>query len=74
MQHLLAKVAKGQKTSKDLTWEEAKQAMRLMIEGKPEDQVQVAVRSDLEKLARVGGASDPDRFGPRLRKVFDSLR
>ena len=34
MQHLLAKVAKGQKTSKDLTWEEAKQAMRLMIEGK----------------------------------------
>jgi anthranilate phosphoribosyltransferase len=33
MQHLLAKVAKGQKTSKDLTWEEAKQAMRLMIEG-----------------------------------------
>ena len=33
MQHLLAKVARGQKTSKDLTWEEAKQAMRLMIEG-----------------------------------------
>ncbi len=33
MQPLLAKVAKGQKTSKDLTWEEAKQAMKLMIEG-----------------------------------------
>ncbi|MCC2640927.1 MAG: trpD [Nitrospira sp.] len=33
MQHLLAKVSRGQKTSKDLTWEEAKQAMRLMIEG-----------------------------------------
>lgn len=33
MQHLLAKVARGQKTSKDLTWEEAKQAMRLLIEG-----------------------------------------
>jgi anthranilate phosphoribosyltransferase len=33
MQHLLAKIARGQKTSKDLTWEEAKQAMRLMIEG-----------------------------------------
>ncbi len=33
MQRLLSKIAKGQKTSKDLTWEEAKQAMRLMIEG-----------------------------------------
>jgi len=33
MQQLLAKVAKGQKTSKDLTWEEAKRAMRLMVEG-----------------------------------------
>ncbi len=31
---LIAKIGKGQKTSKDLTWEEAKQAMRLLVEGK----------------------------------------
>jgi len=31
--HLIAKIGKGQKVSKDLTWEEAKQAMRLLIEG-----------------------------------------
>ncbi|MBD0305426.1 MAG: anthranilate phosphoribosyltransferase [Nitrospiraceae bacterium] len=34
MQHYIAKVGKGQKASKDLTWDEAKQAMRLLIEGK----------------------------------------
>ncbi|MGD9725992.1 MAG: hypothetical protein AB7V39_06310, partial [Nitrospiraceae bacterium] len=33
MQQFIAKIAKGLKTSKDLTWEEAKQAMRLLIEG-----------------------------------------
>lgn len=33
MQQLIAKIAKGQKTSKDLTWEEAKQAMRALVEG-----------------------------------------
>jgi anthranilate phosphoribosyltransferase len=33
MQQFIAKIAKGQKTSKDLTWEEAKQAMRILIEG-----------------------------------------
>lgn len=33
MRQFIAKIAKGQKTSKDLTWEEAKQAMRLLIEG-----------------------------------------
>ena len=33
MQQLIAKIAKGHKTAKDLTWEEAKQAMRLIIEG-----------------------------------------
>lgn len=34
MQELIAKIGAGQKASKDLTWEEAKQAMRLLIEGK----------------------------------------
>lgn len=33
MQRFIAKIGKGQKASKDLTWEEAKQAMRLLIEG-----------------------------------------
>jgi anthranilate phosphoribosyltransferase len=33
MQQFIAKIGKGQKTSKDLTWEEAKQAMKLLIEG-----------------------------------------
>lgn len=33
MQELIAKIGAGQKASKDLTWEEAKQAMRLLIEG-----------------------------------------
>ena len=33
MQEFIAKIGKGQKTSKDLTWEEAKRAMRLLIEG-----------------------------------------
>ena len=30
---ILAKIAKGPKTSKDLTWEECKQAMKALIEG-----------------------------------------
>ena len=33
MQHLIAKIGKGAKASKDLTWDEAKQAMRQLIEG-----------------------------------------
>ena len=33
IQDLLAKIAKGPKASKDLTWDEAKQAMRALIEG-----------------------------------------
>ena len=33
MQEFIAKIAKGQRASKDLTWDEAKRAMRLLIEG-----------------------------------------
>ncbi len=33
IQDLLAKIAKGPKASKDLTWDECKQAMRALIEG-----------------------------------------
>lgn len=33
MKELIAKIGKGQKAGKDLTWDEAKQAMRLLIEG-----------------------------------------
>jgi anthranilate phosphoribosyltransferase len=32
-QHILAKIAKGPKVSKDLTWEESKAAMKALIEG-----------------------------------------
>lgn len=34
MQQFIAKIGKGQKASKDLTWDEAKQAMRALIEGR----------------------------------------
>ncbi len=33
MQEFIAKIAKGQKASKDLTWDEAKRAMKALIEG-----------------------------------------
>jgi len=33
MHELIAKIAKGQKASKDLTWDEAKRAMKALIEG-----------------------------------------
>lgn len=33
MQEFIAKIAKGQKASKDLTWEESKRAMKVLIEG-----------------------------------------
>ena len=33
MKHIIAKIGKGHKGAKDLTWEEAKEAMRFLIEG-----------------------------------------
>ena len=33
MQELIAKIAKGPRAAKDLTWDEAKQAMKALIEG-----------------------------------------
>ena len=33
MQEIIAKIAKGQKASKDLTWDEAKRAVKALIEG-----------------------------------------
>lgn len=33
IQDIIAKIAKGQKVSKDLTWDESKQAMKALIEG-----------------------------------------
>jgi len=52
----------------------ASRSFRMFLAGKTEDQVRQALRGDLEKLSKVGGASDPDRFGPRIRKIFDPLR
>lgn len=52
----------------------AARGTRLLLEGQSEDDAARGVRQDLENLKRVGGAVDPDRFGPRLRKIYDSLR
>lgn len=52
----------------------AAKSLRLFLNGSSDDAVREAVREDLARLSRVGGAVDPDRFGPRIRKVFDSLR
>jgi hypothetical protein len=52
----------------------AARSFRLFLEGKAEAEVCRTVREDLESLARVGGPADPDRFGPRIRRVYDSLR
>jgi hypothetical protein len=52
----------------------AAKSLRLFLTGSSDDAVREAVREDLARLSRVGGAVDPDRFGPRIRKVFDSLR
>jgi hypothetical protein len=49
----------------------AARSTRLFLSGKTEPQVRQAVKDELEKLARVGGAVAPDRFGPRVRKVFE---
>jgi hypothetical protein len=52
----------------------AARSTRLFLEGKAEAEVSQAIREDLENLGRVGGPVDPDRFGPRVRKLYDSLR
>jgi hypothetical protein len=52
----------------------AARATRLFLEGKGEAEVSQGIREDLENLGHVGGAVDPDRYGPRVRKVYDSLR
>ncbi|HEV8540253.1 MAG TPA: anthranilate phosphoribosyltransferase [Nitrospiraceae bacterium] len=57
MKDLIAKIGKGQKAGKDLTWEEAKQAMRLLIEGQATP-VQVgafllAMRVKMESVAEL---------------------
>lgn len=57
LSEFIAKIGKGQKASKDLTWEEAKQAMRLLIEGQA-TQVQVgafllAMRVKMESVTEL---------------------
>jgi len=34
MQHLITKIGKGQRGVRDLTWDESKEAIQLMMEGK----------------------------------------
>jgi anthranilate phosphoribosyltransferase len=58
-QDLLAKVAKGPKVSKDLTWEESKQAMKALIEGQATPaQVGaflIAIRFKMESVTELAG-------------------
>lgn len=57
MHRFIAKVGKGQKTAKDLTWEEAKQAVRLLIEGQATPMQAgaflVAMRFKMESVAEL---------------------
>ena len=52
----------------------AARATRLLLEGQTEEEAGRSVRPDLENLRRFGGAVDPDCFGPRVRRIYDSLR
>ena len=59
MQEFIAKVAKGQRASKDLTWDEAKRAMKSLIEGEA-TQAQVgaflvAIRIKMESVTELAG-------------------
>lgn len=65
MQKFIAKIGKGQKASKDLTWEEAKQAMRMLIEGQATP-VQVgafllAMRMKVESIAELASFTSAAR-------------
>ncbi|MGH7232896.1 MAG: anthranilate phosphoribosyltransferase [Nitrospiraceae bacterium] len=65
MQSFIAKIGKGQKVWKDLTWDEAKQAMRLLIEGKASP-VQVgafllAMRLKVESVSELGAFTSAAR-------------
>lgn len=65
MQAFIAKVGKGPRASKDLTWEEGKQAMRLLIEGKASD-AQVgafvlAMRMKLESVSELAAFTSAAR-------------
>ena len=65
MQQFIAKIGKGQKASKDLTWDEAKQAMRMLIEGQATP-VQVgafllAMRMKMESVSELAGFTSAAR-------------
>ncbi len=65
MQEFIAKIGKGAKASKDLTWDEAKQAMRMLIEGQT-TQVQVgafllAMRVKMESVSELAAFTSAAR-------------
>jgi anthranilate phosphoribosyltransferase len=72
MQDLITKTGKGAKTSKDLTWDEAKQAMRRLIEGQATP-VQVgafvlAMRVKMESVSELAAFTSAAReYKPPLR-------
>jgi len=72
MQEFIAKIGKGQKVWKDLTWEEAKEAMRLLIEGRASP-VQIggfllAMRIKMESVAELAAFTAAAReYVPALK-------
>ena len=72
MQDLIAKIGKGAKASKDLTWDEAKQAMRQLIEGQATS-VQIgafllAMRVKMESVSELAAFTSAARaYKPPLR-------
>ena len=72
MQEFIAKIGKGQKVWKDLTWEEAKEAMRLLIEGRATP-VQIggfllAMRIKMESVAELAAFTAAAReYVPALK-------
>jgi len=65
MHDIIAKIGKGPKASKDLTWEESKRAMRALIEGKA-TQAQsgaflLAMRMKMESVSELAGFTSAAR-------------
>ena len=48
--------------------------LRRLFEGMPEEEVAREFLDIKPALIKVGGPTDPDKFGPRVKKVFDKLK
>ena len=66
IQDIIAKIAKGPKASKDLTWEEAKQAMKALIVREMAFRDQIA-HGDVDKLVEEVRRSEDAQEGMAAR-------